>query len=95
MKPLLLLLTAFVASAHGKASILNADSLDAVPDSYIVVLKPAVSGEALTSHLSWADGVLHPRSAARKSTFDFGAFKGYHLQASKAVAALLAESDEV
>ncbi|KAF2204347.1 subtilisin-like protein [Delitschia confertaspora ATCC 74209] len=95
MRSLLFLLSVFVVGAHCAASILNSQSSKAIPNSFIVVLKPKISDEALTSHLSWADGVLKSKSAARNSHFAFQGFKGYHLKAPKAVAVLLAESDEV
>lgn len=96
MRSLLFLSAAFVVGVQSAASILNAESPNAIPNSYIVVLKKSVSDAAVTSHLNWADGVLQSRSAARKSnsTFSIKDFKGYVLKAPKAVAALLAESDE-
>lgn len=91
----LALLALFSVGAHSAASIRGLENSKAVPDSFIVVLKPSISDEALTSHFRWADGVLKSKSGARKSAFAFKAFKGYHLQASATVASLLAESEEV
>ena len=94
MKSSLFLASLFVIATHG-AAILGLQSAKVVPDSFIVVLNPSVSEEALASHMRWADGVLKSkRSATKKTVYSFKGFKGYHLQASKDVAALLADSDD-
>lgn len=98
MRSLLLfsfLLPLLVLGVDGAASILNADSEKAISDSFIVVLKKGVSEQKLAAHASWADGMLKDKTAKRRFTFSVGDFKGYHLQASKSVAALLAENEEV
>jgi len=69
----------------------------AVPDSYIVVLKEGITGNALTKHLSWADEVLRTNSGTgeRNQTWTGKGFNGYHVRLPKKVAEKLAESDDV
>jgi hypothetical protein len=81
----------FLAGAHAISPIVGAGNAKAVPDSYIVVLKKGISVAAVKSHLRQTNEIL---GLTKKSDFDLGGFKGYHVQASKSVVERLAESDE-
>lgn len=86
--------TIFLAGVHAIAPILGVGSARAVPDSYIIALKKGISVAAVKSHLRQTDEILGLNKDVRKTEFDLGGFKGYHLRASKSVVERLAESDE-
>lgn len=68
-----------VVPAHAKAG-------DAIPDSYIVVLKDSISKEAFSTHQAWAKD-LHSAAARKRDTaaklsgfehsYNFGKLRGY------------------
>ena len=89
-------LSLWITGTHAAAAILGLDGSNVILDSFIVVLKPKISDRVLSSHLSFADGIIGAHStAASNSSFAFGSFKGYHLKASRDIVAQLAERDEV
>lgn len=77
------------------APILGLDNASAVPNSFIVVLKKDVSTVAVEAHISWANGLLKTSTLERDHTFNVHGLIGYTVKASKAVAAQIAESDQV
>lgn len=83
--------TIFLAGTHAISPIVGAGTAKAVPDSYIVVLKKNISVAAVKSHIRQTNEIL---GLTKKSDFDLGGFKGYHVQTSKSVVEQLAESDE-
>lgn len=89
-------LAVFVTSIQAVSSILGLENAKAIPGSYIVVLKKGLSSTAISSHLSWADGILNTSDdGATPKTFDVNGFRGYTIRTTKSVASMLAESDQV
>jgi hypothetical protein len=82
----------FLAGVEAIAPIVSVD--DAVADSFLVVLKDSISSAALKSHRSKTSEILSSAGAIKKSEFDVGGLKGYHVQASRSVVEQIAESDE-
>jgi hypothetical protein len=91
MQFILTVLGTFLAGVHAIAPIVGVGNAKAVPDSYIVVLKRDISFAAVESHHRQTNKIL---GSTKKSDFDLGGFKGYHVRASKSIVEQLAESDE-
>ncbi|KAF2272336.1 subtilase [Westerdykella ornata] len=93
MRTSVLFLLSFAIGAYSAAPIISSSSTRAVPNNFIVVLKPSVSKSRLISHLEFADDVLSARGAVRNSTYEFPGFRGYYLQAPSDVVAYI-EADQ-
>ncbi|KAG9236440.1 putative cuticle-degrading protease [Amylocarpus encephaloides] len=76
--------------------IRNADAVDVVADSYIVVYKQDISAEVVDSHVETVNALVSKRDTSGiGATFDIQDFKGYEVQADEATIQAIAASPEV
>lgn len=94
MRPLAIFSVLLLAGVEAVAPIISVENADTVADSFLVILKNGLSTAEIQSHRSKTSGILGASGAIKKSDFDLGGLKGYHVRASKSVVEQIAKSDE-
>lgn len=86
MKTILFLFSALVAVALAKAPLMGRDTLDGIPNNYIVVMKKDVDASAVENHMSVVDATSGKFFGGHRGlvrTYGIGAFQGYHVECNE------------